>query len=255
MNSRFSRMPSNISGDCRMEPELLFDGMSFRVFRSGEPDCVTVEFTDTITAFGGIKRAEISGKGEINASIASMVAEYIGKNGVESHFIRQLDSRRILCRKVEMIRLEVVVRNIIAGSMARRLGVREGMKPENTIFDLFYKNEDLGSPLINDHYAVALGLVTYGELTRIYEYAGKINGLMSSLLKDVDIELVDFKLEFGRDGSGNIVVADELTPDNARLWDMKSMQKLDRDRFRRDMGKVGEAYRTICGRLRTVLRK
>ena len=129
------------------------------------------------------------------------------------------------------------------------------MKPENTIFDLFYKNEDLGSPLINDHYAVALGLVTYGELTRIYEYAGKINGLMSSLLKDVDIELVDFKLEFGRDGSGNIVVADELTPDNARLWDMKSMQKLDRDRFRRDMGKVGEAYRTICGRLRTVLRK
>ncbi len=232
-----------------MEDGLIYDGDSFKVFQASGQDCVTVEYTDVITAFNGIKRAEISGKGKINASIASMVAGYLGRKGIRSHFIRKTGDNTILCRKVSMIGLEVIVRNVIAGTMARKLGVQEGFRPANTIFDLCYKNEDLGDPLINDHYAVALGLVTYGELGEIYGYASEINGFLSDLMRSIGIELVDFKLEFGRDSDGSIILVDELTPDNARFWDIESKEKLDRDRFRRDMGKVGEAYRTIYRRL------
>lgn len=247
-------MPSIISGGNKMD-RLLFDGGSYRVFQADDPDQVIIGYTDVITAFGGVKKAVIKGKGRINAAIASMVAEYLGRHGVDSHFISRAGEDSILCRKVEMIRLEVIVRNVIAGTMARKLGVKEGFRPDNTVIDLCYKNEDLGTPLINDHYAVALGLATYGELGIIYDYARKINDFLSSLMNDVGIELVDFKLEFGRDGSGRIVAADELTPDNARFWDMASREKLDRDRFRRDMGHVGEAYRTIYGRLCSILGK
>ena len=236
-----------------MEGELIYDGDSFKVFGSGDPDNVTVEYTDVITAFNGIKRAEICGKGKMNASIASMVAGYLERKGIRSHFVRKTGETTILCRKVSMIGLEVVVRNIIAGTMARKLGLQEGFRPENTIFDLCYKNDDLGDPLINDHYAVALGLVTYGDLKEIYGHAAEINRFLTSLMRSVGIELVDFKLEFGRYPDGTIVLADELTPDNARFWDLESKEKLDRDRFRRDMGKVGEAYRTICRRLCSIL--
>lgn len=233
--------------------ELLYDGDSFRVFRTPDPETVRIQFTDAITAFSGIKKAVIKGKGSLNAAIASMVAGYLEGKGIASHFIRRSGEDSILCRKVEMIPLEVIVRNAIAGTMARKLGVPEGFRPGNTIFDLCYKNEALGTPLINDHYAVALGLASYDELKVMYDYAGKTNAFLTSLMEDVGIELVDFKLEFGRDRDGKIVLADELTPDNARFRDMASREKLDRDRFRYDMGRVGEAYRIIYGRLCTVL--
>ena len=234
---------------------LLYDGGSFMVFQAGDPENVTIRFTDAITAFSGIKKAVIKGKGKLNAAIASMVAGYLEDKGIYSHFIERSGEDGILCRKVEMIPLEVIVRNAIAGTMARKLGVQEGFRPENTIFDLCYKNEDLGTPLINDHYAVALGLVSYDELKVMYDYAGRTNDFLTSLMKGAGIELVDFKLEFGRDSEGRIILADELTPDNARFRDMVSRERLDRDRFRYDMGRVGEAYKIIYERLCTVLER
>ena len=169
--------------------------------------------------------------------------------------MERLNDRDQLCRRVRVIPLEVIVRNVIAGSMAPRLGVKEGTCPSNVIFDICYKNEELGDPLINDHHAVALGLVTYDELKQIYAMAAEINRLLIELFAQVNVTLVDFKMEFGYTSDGQIVLADEISPDTSRLWDKTTGERLDRDRFRRDMGHIREAYGEILSRLERVVKK
>ena len=230
--------------------ELLVEGKSKQIFQSGEPDKIIVHYKDTATAYNEIKIANIANKGIINNQISAIIYEQLEAAGIRTHFIRTLGKRDQLCRKVEIIPVEVIVRNIIAGSMCKRLGIPEGTKPSNTIYDLCYKNKNLGDPLINDHQAVALGLVTYDELEYIYGQTRRINEVLSGLFAKIRITLVDFKIEFGRTPEGGIILADEISPDSCRLWDMDTGKKLDKDRFRRDMGKVIEGYNEILSRLK-----
>lgn len=210
---------------------------------------IVVHYTDDITAFSLIKRATIAGKGMVNNEISSFLLERLNAAGIRTYFLRKLSVDSQLCLKTEPIPLEVVVRNVIAGSLADRLGLEEGIHPANVIYDLSYKNDMLGDPLINDHHAVALGLVSYDELKEIYGCAARVNDVLKDIFLKGDIELVDFKVEFGRLPDGTIILAEGITPDNSRLWDLRTKEKLDKDRFRRDLGKVGDAYRTVYQRL------
>lgn len=229
--------------------ELLYEGKAKQVFLTDDPDCIIIHYKDDATAYNNVKKAIIEAKGLINNQISAIVFEYLGKNGIPTHFIKQLNERDQLCRRVKIFPLEFVVRNIIAGSMAKRLNIPEGTKPSNTIIDICYKNEELGDPLINNDHAVALGVVTYGELDEIFAIARKVNELLTDLFKKHGITLVDFKMEFGRTSDGQIVLADEISPDTCRFWDSETNEKLDKDRFRRDLGKVREAYEEILHRL------
>ena len=229
--------------------ELLYEGKAKQVFLTDDPDCIIIHYKDDATAYNNVKKAIIEAKGLINNQISAIVFEYLGKNGIPTHFIKQLNERDQLCRRVTIFPLEFVVRNIIAGSMAKRLNIPEGTKPSNTIIDICYKNEELGDPLINNDHAVALGVVTYGELDEIFAIARKVNELLTDLFKKHGITLVDFKMEFGRTSDGQIVLADEISPDTCRFWDSETNEKLDKDRFRRDLGKVREAYEEILHRL------
>lgn len=229
--------------------ELLYEGKAKRVFLTDDPDCIIIHYKDDATAYNNVKKAIIEAKGLINNQISAIVFEYLGKNGIPTHFIKQLNERDQLCRRVKIFPLEFVVRNIIAGSMAKRLNIPEGTKPANTIIDICYKNDELGDPLINNDHAVALGVVTYEELDEIFAIARKVNGLLTDLFKKHGITLVDFKMEFGRTSDGQIVLADEISPDTCRFWDSETNEKLDKDRFRRDLGKVREAYEEILHRL------
>lgn len=214
-----------------------------------DKDKIIVRYTDDISAFSLIKRATIAGKGRINNQISSYLLERLAGAGAKTYFVKKLSDTEQLCLRTELIPMEVIVRNVIAGSMAERLGLEEGIHPDNVIYDLTYKNDTLGDPLINDHHAVALGLVTYGDLDKIYEMVAKANTVLKDIFRKADIELVDFKVEFGRLPDGEIIISEGITPDNARLWDLRSREKLDKDRFRRDLGRVGEAYRTVYQRL------
>ena len=229
--------------------EVIYNGESVKISGTDNPDEVLVRFTDSITAFNKIKKASIAGKGRLNAAIAAMIFGILEKNGIRTHFLSRVSEDGLLCRRVEIIPIEVIVRNVIAGSMAARLGLREGMVPASPVYDLCYKNSDLCDPLINDCHAVALGLVDEDELKTIYAMTAKINDVLKPLFLNVGICLVDFKIEFGRLPSGGIVLADEITPDNARFWDAATGEKYDKDRFRRDLGKVGDAYRTIYNKV------
>ena len=181
-----------------------------------------------------------------------MIFRHLEAAGIRTHFVRQVSETEILCRRTEIIPIEMIVRNVIAGSMAQRLGIGEGVRPSNTIFDICYKNEDLNDPLINDHHAVALGLATYGELEKMYSLTGKINEVLTGVFRKAGIDLVDFKIEFGKLPDGEIILSDEITPDSARFWDIATGDRLDKDRFRRDLSRVGEAYRTVYERLENV---
>ena len=229
--------------------ELLYEGKAKQIFLTDDPDCIIIHYKDDATAYNNVKKAIIEAKGLINNQISAIVFEYLGKNGIPTHFIKQLNERDQLCRRVKIFPLEFVVRNIIAGSMAKRLNIPEGTKPSNTIIDICYKNEELGDPLINNDHAVALGVVTYGELDEIFAIARKVNELLTDLFRKHGITLVDFKMEFGRTSDGQIVLADEISPDTCRFWDSETNEKLDKDRFRRDLGKVREAYEEILHRL------
>ena len=220
-----------------------------RISLTDDEERVIIRYKDDATAFNNVKKAVIANKGVLNNKISAIVFEYLRDAGVENHYIATLGDRDQLCRRVEIIPLEVIVRNVIAGSMAKRLGIEEGTVPPNVIYDICYKADELGDPLINDHHAVALGIVTYDELHGIYDMAAKINGLLKSLFAEVGIMLVDFKVEFGRTKDGRIILADEVSPDTCRLWDMETNEKLDKDRFRRDLGHVIEAYEEVYGRL------
>lgn len=234
--------------------ELLYEGKSKQIFKTDNPDNVVVRFKDDITAFYGIKRANILNKGRLTCDISSMVLGYLNDNGINTHFIERVDDDGQLCRVVEHVPVEVIVRNVVAGSMAQRLGMEEGIVPENTIFDLCLRRSDLGDPLINDHHAVALGLLSYEELSELYEMSAKINSLVTELYNKAGITVVDFKIEFGRAADGSLVLADELSPDTCRLWDKATGERMDKDRFRRDLGSVGETYEEVAKRLHNALK-
>lgn len=234
--------------------ELLYEGKSKQIFKTDNPDNVVVRFKDDITAFYGIKRANILNKGRLTCDISSMVLGYLNDNGINTHFIERVDDDGQLCRVVEHVPVEVIVRNVVAGSMAKRLGMEEGIVPENTIFDLCLRRSDLGDPLINDHHAVALGLLSYEELSELYEMSAKINRLVTELYSKAGITVVDFKIEFGRAADGSLVLADELSPDTCRLWDKATGERMDKDRFRRDLGSVGETYEEVAKRLHNALK-
>ena len=232
--------------------EMLYEGKAKQIFLTDDPEKIIIHYKDTATAFNNIKKATIEKKGVLNNAISSIIYRELEKAGVKTHFIEQLNDRDQLCRRVSIIPLEVIVRNVIAGSMAHRLGLEEGIEPRNTIYDLCYKREELGDPLINDHHAVALGLVSYEELTQIYRMTACINEVLKALFARINIRLVDFKIEFGRTSDGEIVLADEISPDTSRLWDMTTHERLDKDRFRRDLGRVRESYEEILKRLQKI---
>ncbi|SCK04104.1 Phosphoribosylaminoimidazole-succinocarboxamide synthase [uncultured Clostridium sp.] len=229
--------------------EKLYEGKAKQIFRTDNEENVIVHYKDDATAFNGEKKAQIQNKGVLNNQITSMIFEMLNKNGIKTHFIEKLNDRDQLCKRVEIVPLEVIVRNIAAGSMAKRLGLEEGFKLKTTVFELSYKDDSLGDPLINDYHAVGIGATTFEELNKIYEMTAKINELLKEFFKKQNIDLIDFKIEFGRLPSGEVVLADEISPDTCRFWDSTTGEKLDKDRFRRDMGNVEEAYVEILKRI------
>lgn len=232
--------------------ELLYEGKSKQVYKTDDPNKIIIHYKDDTTAFNGIKKAQIANKGILNNAISSIIYERLNKAGIPTHFIKKLNDREELCKKVNVIPLEVVVRNVIAGSMAKRLNIEEGTIPSNVIREIDYKNDALGDPLINDDHAVSLGICSYNDLKKIYELTDRINNELKKMFDSVDVILVDYKIEFGIDNEGNIDLCDEISPDSARLWDKNSLAKLDKDRFRRDLGKVVEAYEEILRRLEKI---
>lgn len=229
--------------------EMLYEGKAKQVYKTDDDNLIIMHYKDDTTAFNGVKKASIKEKGILNNKISEIIYKKMEENGVPTHFVKRLNDREQLCKKVKIIPLEVIVRNIIAGSMAKRLNIAEGTKPTNVVYEICYKDDELGDPLINDHHAVALGVVTYDELNVIYNLTSKINEVLIKMFDCIGITLVDFKLEFGRLADGTIVLADEISPDTCRLWDKKTQKKLDKDRFRRDLGNVIEAYEEIFDRL------
>ncbi|WP_185145831.1 phosphoribosylaminoimidazolesuccinocarboxamide synthase [Chryseobacterium sp. SNU WT5] len=234
---------------------MLYEGKAKQVFETDNPNEVIVRFKDDATAFNAQKRGNFDLKGEMNNAITTLIFEYLNTKGIPTHFIQKLDEREQLVQKVSIIPLEMVVRNYAAGSMAQRLGVEEGIKSPVTIIDICYKRDDLGDPLINDHHAVFLGAATYDELKEMYKLTSEINDILIDLFDRMNIILVDFKIELGKTADGKIILADEISPDTCRLWDKDTMKKLDKDRFRRDLGEVTEAYVEIYERLKKVLQK
>lgn len=230
--------------------EMLYEGKAKQIFRSENENEVIVHYKDDATAFNGEKKAQIDNKGILNNAITSMIFEMLNKEGIKTHFIEKLNERDQLCKKVSIVPLEVIVRNVAAGSMAKRLGLKEGYKLKTTVFELSYKDDELGDPLINDYHAVGIGATTFEELNKIYEMTDKINNLLKEFFKKQNIDLIDFKIEFGRDENGEVILADEISPDTCRFWDSKTGEKLDKDRFRRDMGNVEEAYIEILNRIK-----
>ncbi|BFK80814.1 phosphoribosylaminoimidazolesuccinocarboxamide synthase [Clostridium baratii] len=230
--------------------EMLYEGKAKQIFRTENENEVIVHYKDDATAFNGEKKAQIDNKGILNNAITSMIFEMLNKEGIKTHFIEKLNERDQLCKKVSIVPLEVIVRNVAAGSMAKRLGLEEGHKLKTTVFELSYKDDELGDPLINDYHAVGIGATTFEELNKIYEMTDKINNLLKEFFKKQNIDLIDFKIEFGRDENGEVILADEISPDTCRFWDSKTGEKLDKDRFRRDMGNVEEAYIEILNRIK-----
>ena len=228
--------------------EMMYEGKAKKIYATDKADEVIVYYKDDATAFNGEKKGQIEDKGTLNNAITAMIFDMLNKNGVKTHFIEKLNEREQLCKKVEIVPLEVIVRNVAAGSMAKRLGLQEGFELKTTVFELSYKDDSLGDPLINDHHAVGIGATTFEELNKIYEMTAKINNLLKEFFAKQNIRLIDFKLEFGR-FNGEIILADEISPDTCRFWDATTGEKLDKDRFRRDLGDVKDAYVEILNRI------
>ena len=229
--------------------EKLYEGKAKMVFRTDDPELLIVEYKDDATAFNGEKRGTIAGKGVINNRVTNHLMTLLEEQGVPTHFVRELSDRETLVKKVTIVPLEVIVRNISAGSFAKRYGVEEGIVFDEPTIEFSYKNDELHDPLINSYHALALGLATKGEIETIKRYAFTVNSVLCEYFLGLGVRLVDFKLEFGRLPSGEIVLADEISPDTCRLWDSKTNEKLDKDRFRRDMGGVEEAYKEMMHRV------
>jgi phosphoribosylaminoimidazole-succinocarboxamide synthase len=230
--------------------EELYEGKAKKVYSvQGRDELVVIHYKDDATAFNGEKKGQIEDKGILNNRIASGLLELLEKSSVPTHFVKLLNERDMLCKKVKIVPLEVIVRNVAAGSMAKRLGLGEGTEIKTTVFELSYKDDSLGDPLINDYHAVAIGASTFEEIEEIKKNTFKVNQVLSDFFLERGIKLIDFKLEFGRTTDGKLVLADEISPDTCRFWDAKTGEKLDKDRFRRDMGNVKEAYVEIMNRI------
>jgi phosphoribosylaminoimidazole-succinocarboxamide synthase len=227
----------------------MYEGKAKKVFATDEADKVIVDYKDAATAFNGLKKGTISGKGAINNRVSNHLMRMLEKNGIPTHLIEEISDRETVVKKVSIVPLEVIVRNIAAGSLAARLGLPEGTKLKKTVLEYCYKDDELGDPMVNDYHIAAMGWATDAEVKLIADYSFKINELLSAYLKDLNIELIDFKLEFGKTADGTIVLADEISPDTCRFWDATTHEKLDKDRFRRDLGGVEDAYQEIMKRL------
>lgn len=228
--------------------EQLYEGKAKKVFKTDDPKKYILSYKDDATAFNGEKKGSIKGKGVINNRMSNFLFKKLEKEGVPTIYIEELSDRETLVKAVEIVPLEVIVRNISAGSFSKRMGLEEGIVFERPILEFSYKNDELNDPFINDYYVYALKLADEKELEDIKRYAFKVNDVLKEYYKSIGIELVDFKLEFGR-YDGEIILADEISPDTSRLWDIKTHEKLDKDRFRRDMGHVEEAYEEVMRRL------
>ncbi|MDR2418054.1 MAG: phosphoribosylaminoimidazolesuccinocarboxamide synthase [Treponema sp.] len=227
----------------------LYEGKAKKVFATDNAELVIIHYKDDATAFNGEKKGQIEDKGLMNMQIASKLFELLAASGVPTHFVACLSERDMVCKKVRIVPLEVIVRNVAAGSMAKRLGLAEGTALKTTVFELSYKDDSLGDPLINDYHAVAIGVSTFEEIEAIKAISFKVNEVLSSFFYNKGVRLIDFKLEFGRTAGGELLLADEISPDTCRFWDVKTNEKLDKDRFRRDLGNVKEAYIEILNRL------
>ena len=229
--------------------DFIYEGKAKQVYSTDDENLVIIHYKDDATAGNGVKKETIKDKGIINNKITAKLFSVLEKNGIRTHFKEMLNDRDQLCEKLEIVPLEVIVRNVITGSMAKRVGIADGTIPKTTIFEICYKNDEYGDPLINDYHAVAMGLATFDELRYIYETTSKINDLLKKVFDEEGITLVDFKIEFGKNSKGEILLADEITPDTCRLWDKATGKKLDKDRFRQDLGGIEEAYIEILNRL------
>ena len=229
--------------------EQIYEGKAKKVYKTDNPELYIVDYKDDATAFNGLKKGTIAGKGIINNQMSNRLMQMIEQKGVPTHFVRELSERETLVKKVSIVPLEVIVRNIAAGSFSKRYGVDEGMVFEEPVIEFSYKNDALGDPLLNTDHALALKVATRAEIDTIKSYALKVNSILKAFWAECGITLVDFKLEFGKTADGGIILADEISPDTCRLWDSATGEKLDKDRFRRDLGGVEEAYAEIMKRL------
>lgn len=228
--------------------ELLYEGKAKKVYATEDADVVIVDYKDDATAFNGEKKGTIVGKGVINNRMTNHVFKLLEKEGIKTHLVEELSDRETAVKKVEIVPLEVIVRNVAAGSFSKKLGIEEGTKLLAPTLEFSYKNDDLGDPLINDYFAIAIGAATREEIDKITEMTFKINDVLKKFFEEAGIRLIDFKIEFGR-YKGDIILADEISPDTCRLWDINTNEKLDKDRFRRDMGNVEGAYQEVFKRL------
>ncbi|MGN1135416.1 MAG: phosphoribosylaminoimidazolesuccinocarboxamide synthase [Oscillospiraceae bacterium] len=231
-----------------VKAEQLYEGKAKKVFATNDPDYVIVDYKDDATAFNGEKKGTIRGKGVVNNKMTNYMFKQLEEAGVPTHLVEEISDRETLVKHVEIVPLEVIVRNVAAGSFSKKLGIEEGTPLKAPTLEFSYKNDDLGDPFINDYYALGLGLATKEEIDDITKYAFKVNEFMLGFFKNIGIDLIDFKIEFGR-FHGKIILADEISPDTCRFWDSKTHEKLDKDRFRRDMGGVEEAYQEMMKRI------
>ena len=229
--------------------KLLYEGKAKKVYATDDPEVLLVDYKDDATAFNGLKKGTIAGKGAVNNRVTNFMMQLLEKEGVPTHFIKELSDREPLVKKVSIVPLEVIIRNVSAGSFAKRCGVEEGIVFKKPTIEFSYKNDELGDPLINSYHALALGLATEEEIEEIKRLAFKVNDVMKDFFKKLNVDLIDFKLEFGRLSDGRIVLADEISPDTCRFWDSTTHEKLDKDRFRRDLGNVEGAYSEMMKRI------
>ncbi|MBS6861445.1 MAG: phosphoribosylaminoimidazolesuccinocarboxamide synthase [Hydrogeniiclostridium sp.] len=229
--------------------ELLYEGKAKKVFKTDRPDVYLVSYKDDATAGNGAKRGTIRGKGVVNNLVTNHLMRFLESKGIPTHLVEEVSDTDTLVKKVQIIPLEVIVRNVAAGSLAKRLGMEEGTKLNTTVLEYCYKDDALGDPMVNEYHIAALGVATPEELRQIADFSMKINKELGEYLKTAGIELIDFKLEFGRDVDGNVILADEISPDTCRFWDVKTHAHLDKDLFRRDLGGEEEAYREVLHRL------
>ena len=227
----------------------LYEGKAKKVYATDVKDVYIVSYKDDATAFNGLKKGQIEGKGAINNKMSNMLMQMLEKHGVATHFVEELSDRDTVVKKVSIVPLEVIIRNVSAGSFAKRYGVEEGITFDEPTIEYSYKNDDLGDPLINAYHAIALKLATKEEIETIKAMAFKVNEVMKEYFKKIGVDLIDFKLEFGRLSDGTIVLADEISPDTCRFWDSETHEKLDKDRFRRDLGGVEDAYKEMMKRV------
>ena len=229
--------------------EMLYEGKAKKVYKTDDENLYIVDYKDDATAFNGLKKGQISGKGVVNNRMSNFLMKIMEKNGIPTHFVEELSDRETVVKKVSIVPLEVIIRNIAAGSFSKRFGVEEGKKLNCTTLEYCLKDDALGDPMINDYQIIAIGAATREELDTIADLTFKVNDVLKAYFESINIELVDFKIEFGKTPDGQIILADEISPDTCRLWDAETHEKLDKDRFRRDLGGVEDAYQEIMKRL------